>query len=166
MTCEKPIKAMSINSFDIDNLETLPDYLLAERDLVDPATGETISALVRLPMARVVPNGVLDNIFALETNNPDITVPEKQVRGVYIQATGSTAIMHYADATHPAQFLAIGEQAGQMLCISTGVLNIEAHEFILGAKYYQGEDGEPTTDSTSGQVLFDVISRNKILVRL
>lgn len=164
--CQKPIKAMSIQEFDIDLLETLPDYLLAERDLTDPATGDTISALVRLPMSRVVPNGTLDNIFALETNNPDITVPEAQVRAVRMTAVGGTGIMEYADATHPAQFLAIGEQTGQMLCINHGILNLPNHEYILGASYYTGEDGTPTTDDTSGQLLFTVVSRNKILVRL
>ena len=167
MECNKPIKAMSIREFDIDTLATLPDFLLAERDIADPATGNTISALVRLPMARVVPNGNLDNILALETNNEGIIVPDKQVRAVRMTAVGGTGIMEYADADHEAQFLAIGEQAGQMLCISTGVLNFpEGHDYILAANYYVGEDGLPTTDDASGQLLFTVISRTKILIRM
>lgn len=167
MTCEKPIKAMSINSFDIDTLETLPDFLLAERDLPDPATGETISMLVRLPAQKALGGGNLDNVFALETNNQAITVPEGQVRAVRMTAVGGTGIMEYADATHPAQFVAIGEQAGQMLCISHGILNfVEPHDYILASDYYAGPNGVPTTDSTSGQLLFTVVSRNKILIRL
>lgn len=164
--CQKPIKALHISEFDVDTLETLPDYLLAERNLTDPATGDTISALVRLPMSRVVPNGTLDNIFALETNNPAIVVPENQVRAVRMTAVGGTGIMEYADASHVAQFLAIGEQTGQMLCISHGILNLPNHEFILGANYYVGPNGVPTTDDQYDQLLFTVVSHNKILVRL
>lgn len=166
MTCEKPIKALHIQEFDVFTLEQLPTYILAEDNITDPATGDTLSQLVRVPSAKLFPTGNLDNIFALETNNPDIAVPEAQVRAVRMTAVGGTGIMEYADATHEAQFLAIGEQAGQMLCISHGILNLPNHEYILGASYFAGENGVPTTDSTSGQLLFTVVSRNKILVRL
>lgn len=167
MNCQKPIKTQYIRELPIDTLESLPDYIMAERDVEDPATGNTIGSIVRVPSAKLFPTVSLDNVFALETNNTAITVPDNQVRACYIQNNTSAFVMQYADASHAAMFLALGEQAGMMLCQNCGVVNIpEGHEYIVGAQYYTGANGEPTTDSTSGQELFIPVSATKLLVKM
>lgn len=165
--CNKPIKTQYIRDLPIDNLDSLPDYILSERDVLDEATGTTIGSIVRVPSAKLFPTASLDNIFALEKNNTALTVPENQVRACYVANETSSIVMKYADATHPAMFLALGEQAGMMLCQNCGVVNIpNGHAYVIGATYYTGANGEPTTDSASGQKLFIPVSSTKLLVKM
>lgn len=165
--CNSTVTALDIRDFPIDTLEKLPDYILAERDIIDPTTDDLIGTLVRVPSEKLFPNGNYDNIFPLDANNTAITIPANQVRACRIAAVGNTGVIQYADASHPAQFLALGTQADQIVCQNSGVVNIIGiHSYILGAQYYTGANGVPTTDSASGQKLFIPISNTKLLINL
>jgi len=165
--CKKPIDVQYIGNLPIDAIEELPDYFLAERDLLDASTGETKRTMVRVPSLKLFPTVSMDNVFALESNNEGIVIPENQVRAVYISNQGSANVMEYADATHPAIMLAIGEVAGMILCQNSGVVNLaKGHQYVVGQQYYTGANGEPVTDDTSEQKLFIPISSTKLLVNL
>lgn len=154
--CKKPYTIVGAEELDIDDLATIPDYFLGMRTLTDESDGTTTITPVRVPGARVMPTGNPANITALATNNSAITVPEKQVRAGYIDVQPGGNIMRYADATHKAMFLMVSNYANEkMLIQSTGFLTIPAgHQYISAQQYYVGENGEPVTDSTSGQKLF------------
>lgn len=162
------IETQYIGDIPIDNLVTLPDYILAERDVVNPEDGNTKRTPVRVPSAKLFPNGNLDNVTALEMNNMSITVPEGQVRAGYIVNEPGANIMKYADATHKAMFIMLGSYTeGTMLIQSTGFINIlEGHHYIVGAQYYTGENGEPVTDAASGQKLFIPLSNTKLMINM
>lgn len=166
MSCEQPIKTEYIGDVAIDNLESLPDYILAERDTDDQSTGNTVREMVRVPSAKLFPQGNMDNVFALETNNTALTVPANTVRACRITNENSMFIMKYADASHAPVFLALGEQAGFMLCQNSGVVNIPAgHKYIVGQQYYVGANGEPTTTANNYK-LFVPVSSTKLVVNM
>lgn len=167
MDCKKPIEALHISQYPIDTLESLPDYFLTERDVVDEATGNTKYALTRTPALKLFPQGNMDNVVALEPNNTALEIPEGQVRAGYIQNTGNTAIMQYSDSTHAPIFLMLGTVSDLMLVQNTGFVNMpNGHEFILGAQYYDDGNGIPTTDPTSGRKLFVPVSTTKLAVNM
>lgn len=161
MTCDcdkkKPYTIVGAMDLDVDDLATLPDYFIGIRTVTDPQTGVTKADPVRIPGERVMPTGNLANVVALTTNNTSLVIPENQVRAGYVDVQPGGNIIRYADATHPAQFLMLGEYTeGKMLVQTTGFLTINAgHQYITGTQYYLGENGEPTTSSTTtGQKLF------------
>lgn len=162
----KPFSTVHVSELDIDDLASIPDSFLAVREVEDPSTGNMIYTPVRVPGARVMPTGNLANVTALVTNNSTLTVPENQVRAGYIDVQPGGNVMRYADASHRAMFLMLGEYTdGKMLVQSTGFLNIPAgHQYIVGATYYVGDNGEPVTDSTSGQKLFTPLNDYTLLV--
>lgn len=165
MNCNKPVKVEYIGDMPIDNLESLPDYILAERDVEDPSDGNVIRSMVRVPAKKLFPQGNMDNLFSIEANNEAIVVPENEVRACRITAIQGVATVEYADATHPAQFFALGEQGGMLICQNTGVINIpNGHDYVLSAQYYTSADGVPVTDPASGDKLFIPISRTKLLI--
>lgn len=166
MSCEQPIKTEYIGDVAIDNLDSLPDYVLAERDTEDLSTGNTVREMVRVPAGKLFPQGNMDNVFALETNNEAIEVPENAVRACRITNENSMFIMRYADASHAPVFLALGKQAGLMLCQNSGVVNIpKGHQYIVGQQYYVGANGEPTT-SANDYKLFVPVSATKLVVNM
>lgn len=157
-----------IGELPIDNLESIADYFIAERDVEDPNTGTIIRSLVRISGSKLFPNSNMDNVAALETNNTSIEVPKGQVRGVYISNEVNTHVMRYADASHPAVMLALGPWTDLMLVQNSGFVNMnEPHEYVVGAQYYLGENGAPTTDeSITGQKLFIPVSSTKLAINL
>lgn len=163
---KKPYTVESIHNVDIDDLATVPDYFIGAREIEDPQTGTSKITPVRVPGARVMPTGNLANVAAVVTNNTQISVPEGQVRAGYIDTQPGGNIMRYADGTHRAMFLMIGDYTnGKMLVQFTGFLNIpNGHQYITGMQYYLGENGEPVTDSASGQKLFMPIDDTLIMV--
>lgn len=167
MNCNNsPIKTQYLGELPIDMLESLPDYILAERVVEDPATGNDVHSIVRVPAAKLFPTVTMDNVFALEPNNTAIVIPENQVRAVRIVNESSVDTMQYADTTHAPMMLAIGKVADMVLCQNTGVVNIpEGHDFVVGAQYYVSENGEPTT-TVSDYKLFIPVSSTKLLVNL
>ena len=166
--CAKNVEIQDIADVPIDNIETIPDYFITERDIVDPSTGNTIRSFTRTPGAKILPNGTLDNVVAFESNNTALVVPENQVRGVRVVNTGSADVMQYADTSHRPSMIAIGKTAGGLvLCQNCGFINIpNGHEYSIDVQYYQGDDGEPTTDSTSGFKLFKPVSRTRLAVNM
>lgn len=169
MKCNKQYEVQYLGDLPIDNLDNIADYFIAERALVvDEDTGNTKHTLVRVPGKKLFPNANMDNIVTLTPNNPSITVPEGQVRAVYVANESNSAVMHYADENHPADMIAVGMMADYVLVQSTGFINIpEGHGLIIQAQYYVGENGEPVTDSTiTGQKLFKPVSSTKLLINM
>lgn len=167
MKCDKNVEVQYLGELPIDTLEAIPDFILAERDIEDGATGNIVRSITRVPGAKLFPNTNMDNVFALEPNNEAIEVPENQVRACFVQNQGVVNMMQYADSTHPAVFLAVGEIADMVLCQCSGVVNLPmGHNYIIGMQYYVGANGEPTTDPTSGQKLFVPVSNTKLVVNL
>lgn len=166
MPCNEKVEVQDLGEIAIDNLESVPDYFITERDIVDQS-GNTVRTITRTPGAKVLPNGNLDNVFTLEANNPAIAIPEKQVRGIRVQNSGSANTMYFADTTHKPMAIALGKYADLILCQNCGVINmLNGHNYIVGAQYYQGANGEPTTNNASGMKLFIPVSEYKLLVNM
>lgn len=167
--CEKPYTITSINDIDIDDLATIPDYFIGVRTIEDTESGDVINTPVRIPGARVMPTGNLANVTAIATNNDTLVVPEKQVRGGYIDPQPTGNIMKPAGTVHDAQFLMIKSYTNnKMLIQSTGYLVFpQGHDYIVSEQYYLGEDGEPITDnSVTGQKLFIPLDEYTLMVNL
>lgn len=166
--CNKKPVTQYIGDIPVDTLDSVVDYFLGERDIEDPNTGNVVRSLVRIPGGKLFPNANMDNVTALEANNEAITVPENQVRAVYVANVANTPTMLYADNAHKTAMLAVGELANMILVQNCGFVNIpNGHEYILGVQYYAGENGEPVTDaSITGQKLFIPVSRTKLSVNL
>ena len=155
--CNKPYTITHVADLDIDDLATIPDYFLGIRAVESPSDGNTIYTPVRVPGARVMPTGNLANVTALDTNNPDLVVPEKHVRAGYIDGQPGGNIMKLSDISHPPMFLMIGNYTnGKMLVQTTGFLNMpNGHDYIPLTQYYADENGVPTTNGeVTGQKLF------------
>lgn len=164
--CKTPYSITHISELDVDDLASIPDSFLAVREVTDESTGNTIYTPVRVPGSRVMPTGNLANVVALTKNNDALTVPAGQVRAGYIDTQPGGNVMRYADTTHAAMFLMLGDYTnGKMLIQSTGFLNIPSgHQYVTCAQYYVGEGGEPVTDSASGQKLFIPLDDHILLV--
>ena len=169
MNCSNKVETVNIANVPIDTLASLPDYFLAERDVLDQSTGNIKRSAVRVPSVAIFPNANNDNVIGLEINNPAITVPNNQVRAGYISNEPGALVMKYADASHDAVFLMLGLHVdGIMRVQNTGFVNIpDGHSYVVGAQYYLGENGEPVTDSSvTGQKLFIPISNTKLAVNM
>lgn len=167
--CNRPVDTEYIGNVPLDTLASLPDFMLAERDVEDVTTGNIARTLVRVPAEKLFPNGNYANVAAIQANNTAITVPERQVRAGYVANEGSANVVKYADSTHAPIFLMLGFSTDLLLVQSTGIVNIlEGHNYIVGAQYYLATDGsgEPTTDSTSGKKLFVPISNTQLAINL
>jgi len=166
MDCKPKVKTINIADVAIDNLATLPDYFLAERDVEDATTGNVVRTPVRVRSSDIFPNANNDNVIALPINN-DITVPENQVRAGYIKNEVGAPTMQFAGPSHAAVFLMLGKHADNLMRVqNTGFVNIpEGHQYIIDATYYLGENGEPTTNSeATGQKLFIPVSNTKLAI--
>lgn len=166
MDCNQPVKTEYIANVPIDNLADLPDFILAERDVEDPTTGNIARTFVRVPAEKLFPNGNYANVAAIQANNTAIDIPEGEVRAGYV---GGDGVTRYADADHAPMFLMIGFLTDLLLTQHDGTVNIPTgHPYILGAQYYAAADGsgEPVTDATSGQKLFQVISSTQLNVNI
>lgn len=164
---ETPVKTQYLGEVPIDALDSLPEFLLGERDIEDPVSGDIKRTLSRIPSGRLFPNANMDNIIGIDANNVAIVVPENQVRAVYIKNEGSVHTMQYADEAHRATMLALGEMANVMLVQNAGFVNIPAgHDYIVGAEYWAGDNGEPVTNKAVGTHLFTPISRTKLAVNI
>lgn len=167
--CNKPVDTVYIADVPIDTLASLPDYILAERDVEDVTTGNVARTLVRVPAQKLFPNGNYANVAAIQPNNTALDIPEGQVRAGYVANEGSANVAKYADATHAPVFLMLGFSTDLLLVQSTGIVNIlEGHNYIVGAQYYLATDGsgEPVTDPTSGKKLFIPISQTQLAINL
>ena len=168
MECDKQYEVQYVGDLPIDDMDDIADYFIAERDSLDPATGNKEETFVRVPGKKLFPNANMDNIITLAPNNPDIHVPENQVRAVYVANENNSAVMHYANAEHAADMIAVGELADNILVQCSGFINIpEGHGLIIQAQYYVGNNGEPVTDSTiTGQKLFKPVSSTKLRINM
>lgn len=168
MSCNQKVETIHISDVAIDNMETLPDYFLAERDK-ETETGNMIHIPVRVPSGKIFPNANNDNVIALEINNSAIVVPERQVRAGYVKNEIGRNTIQYANANHKAVFLMLGKHQDNLMRVqNTGFVNIpEGHQYVIDAQYYVGENGEPVTDeSITGQKLFVPISNTKLAINM
>ena len=169
MDCNSKVKTINIADVAVDNLATLPDYFLAERDVEDASTGNVVRTPVRVPSGKIFPNVNNDNVTGLEINNSAIVVPEGQVRAGYVANEPGANIIRYADASHPAVFLMLGLHSDNVMRIQQSgfVIIPEGHHYIVGNQYYLGSNGEPVTDSSiTGQKLFKPISETKLAINM
>lgn len=168
MECNKPVSTLPLRELPIDTLESMPDYILTERDVQDPETGNTLASITRTPSTKLFPNGNFEYLTTLTPNNSAITIPARQVRAGYVQNSGNTISVQYAGTGHRAQFLMVGKLVDDILIQSTGYVNIpEKHSYVIGTQYYLGANGEPTTNSaTTGQKLFIPVNEYKLLVNI
>lgn len=167
--CKDKVETVNIGDVAIDNLASLPDFILGERDIMDDSTGNVKRTPVRIPSATLFPNVNNDNVIGLAINNTAITVPANQVRAGYIENAVGANIMRYAGAGHAATFLILGLHVDNVMRVqNTGFVNIPAgHSYIVGAQYYVGENGEPVTDaSITGQKLFIPVSGTVLAMNL
>ena len=169
MDCSPKVKTVNIADVAIDNMATLPDYFLAERDVEDVTTGNIVRTPVRVRSTDIFPGANNDNVIALAINNSGITVPEGQVRAGYIENGVGALTMQYAGTSNSAVFLMLGKHADNLMRVqNTGFVNIpEGHSYIVGAQYYLGENGAPVTDSSvTGQKLFIPVSNTKLAINM
>ena len=167
--CNNKVEVKNIGEIAVDNLDSLPDYILAERDIENPNTGNIKRTPVRVPSRVLFPNATQDNVIGLEMNNLSLNIPEGQVRGGYIANEPGALVMNYANKNHKAVFLMLGKYTDNTMRVqNTGFVNIpEGHQYIIGATYYLGDNGEPVTDSSvTGQKLFIPVSKTKLSVLL
>lgn len=167
--CKDKVKTVKIADVAVDTLNSLPDYILAERDVYDEAEGVTKRTLVREPAERLFPNANNDNVVGEIINNPSIVVPENQVRAGYIKNEVGMNTMQYAGTDHQAVFLMLGLHTdGVMRIQNSGFVIIPGrHSYIVDTQYYLGENGEPVTDSeVTGQKLFIPISDTKLAINM
>lgn len=170
MSCncgDKKVETQYLGDVPLDALTSLPENLLAERVTEDEMSGDSIHTLVRIPTKRIVPNGNLDNIFSVAANNYALEIPEGQVKaGAVVQVNSSYSVV-YANENHPTQFLMLSTNGETVQAQNCGVVNLlSGHDYVLCQQYYQGDNGEPTTDSTSGIKLFIPISKTQLLINL
>lgn len=167
--CNQPVRTEYIGDVPLDTLASLPDFILAERDVEDVTTGNIARTFVRVPAQKLFPQGNYANVAAIQANNAALDIPEGQVRAGYVANEGSANVAKYADASHDPVFVMLGFSTDLLLVQSTGIVNIlEGHNYIVGAQYYNSTDGsgEPTTDSTSGQKLFKPISGTQLALNI
>lgn len=170
--CDHPcqdIEVQELSELPVDNLASIPDYFLTEREVVDETTGKTYNSITRTPGTRLFPNGAMANSFTLDGNNDKLEVVEGQPIPAYVQNEGVENVVYAADATHPAQFLVTGKIGDLLLCQASGVIyTLRGHDYIVGATYYRAnKEGEVTTDaSQTGQKLFTALSNTKLLINL
>lgn len=162
--CKKPLETTYIGDVAIDTLDSVPDYIIAERDVVDPNTGRTVRSMVRVPGAKLFGGGTMDNVTTIEPNNT-ITVPENQVLAGKIVNNGSYNTVEVSSGA--TDFLIIGNLGDLLLIQNAGFVYIpEGHQYIVGQQYYSGENGLPTTSSASGVKLFKPITTTKLAINL
>ena len=169
MSCNNKVETVGIGDIPVDNLSSMVDYFLGERDITDDATGVIKRTPVRIASTKLFPNVNNDNVIGLAVNNTAITVPEKQVRAGYISNEPGALVMKYADASNHADFLMLGLHTDNIMRVqNTGFVNIpEGHGYIPNAQYYLGENGEPVTDSTiTGQKLFKPMSSTVLAINM
>ena len=169
MSCNNKVETVNIGDITVDSLATLPDYFLAERDVTDDVTGVIKRTPVRVPSAKIFPNANNDNVIGLAVNNIAITVPENQVRAGYISNEPGALVMKYADASNHADFLMLGLHTDNIMRVQNAgfVIIPEGHQYIPGAQYYLGDNGEPVTDSTiTGQKLFKPMSSTVLAINM
>lgn len=163
--CKKPIETAYIGDIAIDTLDSVPDYILAERDVVNPNTSKTVRSMVRVPGEKLFGGGNFDNVTTIEPNNT-ITVGENQVLAGKIANGGSVISVELAGKTDDVDFIIVGNLGDQLLIQNTGFIYIpNGHQYIIGQNYYAGENGVPTTEA-GGKKLFKPISTTKLAIKL
>lgn len=165
--CNKPLQTTYIGDVPVDNLDSVPDYMLAERDVIDPNTNQTVRTMVRVPGEKLFGGGTLDNVTTIEPN-AEIEVSEGQPIPAYVSNEGSYNIVRVADENHAPLFFVIGKLGTLLLIQNTGfIFYPNGHKYIIGQQYYLNtEDGTPTTNDASGVKLFVPISTTKLAINL
>lgn len=162
--CNKNLATTYIGDIAVDSLDSLPDYILAERDVTDINTDRTIRSMVRVPAAKLFGGGTTDNQTTIEPNNT-IEVPENQVLSGKIVNNGSYNTVEVSNGV--TDFLIIRNLGDLLVIQNTGFVYFpEGHQYIVGQQYYAGENGIPTTSSASGVKLFKAISTTKLAINL
>lgn len=163
------IGVQDISELPIDNLESLPDYLIAVRSIVSQdGSGDVYNTFTKIPTTRLVPEGNMDNLFALDANNPELSVEEGQPLPAYVSNEGNRLVVLPANANHKAQFLVIRIEGDMAICQNCGVIyTLGGNRYNSGSTYYLASEGGVTTDpSQTGQKLFTCFGKTKLGVTI
>ena len=165
--CNKPIETIYAADVPTDSLDSLPDYIWAERAVTNESTGKTKYTPVRVPATKLFGGGNFDNVTTIEPN-ATFEVVDGQPIAAYISNEGSYNVVKRADASHDPLFFIIGKMGGYLLIQNTGFINYpDGHEYIVGQQYYlDTATGMPTTNSASGKKLFIPISTYKLAINM
>lgn len=169
MSCNKQIGVADVSMLPIDNLESLPDYLLCIREILPKdEAGSVEYVFTRIPAERLFPSAANANLFTLDTNNPSLTVEEAQPLPAYVSNEGNQLVVMPANKNHKAQFVVIAVEDGVALCQANGVFNtLGGNRYNSGSTYYLASEGGVTTDpSQTGQKLFTCLGKTKLLINL
>lgn len=164
--CDKAIKTTYVGNVPVDTLDSVPDYVLTERDVEDPNTGKTIRSLTRTPGAKLFGGGSFDGQVVIEPNN-EIEVQEAQPLAARVVNNGNYNTVELANIGQTPDFLIV-RKMGTMLVIQTAgfIYYPNGHQFIVGQDYWLSDNGLPTTDSSSGKKLFKPISSTTLVITL
>ena len=172
----KDIKTQYIGDVQIDMLSELPEYLLAERDVEDELSGDTVRSLVRIPTNRLLEALGVSNTFEVlagnDGNGDPITIPEGQVRDgvLYVDSEGKLrATYGYSEVLPNAQFIMLGMDGDKVICQGSGIATVPGgHEYTVGAQYWH-QDAGPSSEGPVGHSpfsLFVPISETQILINM
>lgn len=166
-TC-KPVGIQDVSELSIWNLESLPDFFLAIASFEDKNTGEFTNTFVNVPAEKLFPAGALSGAFPLQTNNPDLTIPENGVLPIYVENQAIRNVVLPADGQNKADALAFQVIDGTVVSKNAGVIEIMGgHNYIVGQVYYLATDGGVTTDaSQTGQRLFKPLSKSILAIQM
>lgn len=167
LNCNKAIETIYAADVPLDTLDSLPDYIWAERAVTNESTGKTKYTPIRVPANKLFGGGNFDNVTTIEPN-ATFTVTAGQPIAAYISNEGSYNVVKRADASHDPLFFIIGKLGDLLLIQNAGFIAYpEGHEYIVGQQYYlDTATGMPTTSTASGKKLFIPISTTKLAINM
>lgn len=181
MSCKcnnKPYETQYIGDVQIDSLSTLPEYLLAERDVEDELSGDIVRSLVRIPTSRIASDSAGCCTFEVEAgidpHGDPVTVPEGQVRSGHLYVDENDhklkASYGYLEQRPEAQMIMIGMDGDKVICQNSGVATVPGgHGYIVGQQYWLTDEGLPDPEtplSSYAYALFVPISETQILINM
>lgn len=166
--CDKNIGIQSVEELPIWSLEQMPEFILGIAQFTDQSTGEITNSFVNIPAEKLFPAGNLSNAFPLQTNNPDLTIPENGVLPIYVENQAIRNVVLPANGQHKADALAFQVVDGTVISKNTGVIEVMGgHGYIVGTQYYLAANGGVTTNSTqTGQRLFKPLSKSVLAINM
>lgn len=168
MNCDKePINLFPYENLPVDALEALPEEFIGVDIKNDPITGNKIYTPTRVKTSRLLPNATWANKLSLNPNNTELDVPDRQVlAGKVVSYSTTISIEKTATASDRVDFLLLGKtEDGRIVVQNTGFIVMpDGHDYIIGAQYFSGANGAPTTSGT--HKLFVPISSTVLAVNI
>lgn len=155
-----------------DKLPLPEGYIPFGAKFRDEMCGEEIYTPFALPIRLLKPSLESEaNVYTVRKNGAtfDYDLSEHRVIAAYVDKIQPHTVTKASDGDSKAFFLVLGldrTEPDNYRVVSSGPYRFpDGHDYIIGATYYLGEDGEPTTTVTT-QKLFDVIDQTRIDVKI